>query len=104
VSPLSVSCFGWHTDKFRYPLAGYIMSVGIDPFKKDQFQGAVPTVYAVTTTKNSGEWICPPAIPEPGSDLAQSEELQENLMNLTRKVLSERTKAEAGQEVPPLMI
>lgn len=80
------------------------MSVGMDPFKKDQFQGAVPTIYAVTTTKDSGEWICPPAIPEPGSELAQSEELQENLMNLTRKVVSERTKAEAGQQVPPLVI
>jgi hypothetical protein len=69
------------------------MSHGIEPFKKDQFEGAVPTVYAVTTTEESGQYICPPAIPEPGSELAQSDELADSLMELTRKVISEKTGA-----------
>jgi hypothetical protein len=76
----------------------------MEPFKKDQFQGAVPTIYAITTTKNSGEWLCPPAIPESGSELAQSVELQENLMNLTRRVIAEKTRTEPGLEVPPIEI
>lgn len=66
------------------------MSHIIDPIKKDQWQGAVPTVYAATTTTESGEWLCPPAIPELGSSQAQSEELQENLMELTVKIYREK--------------
>lgn len=38
----------------RYPLAGYAMSVGLEQFKKDQFEGCVSMVYAATATKESG--------------------------------------------------
>jgi NAD(P)-dependent dehydrogenase (short-subunit alcohol dehydrogenase family) len=74
-----------------YPLGGYGMSVGLQPFKKDNFQGAVSTLFAATATQNSGEYICPPAIPEQGSDLARDETLAENLMKLTRDVIKEKT-------------
>jgi len=74
-----------------FPLGGYAMSVGLEPFKKDQFQGAVSALFAATKTTKSGEYICPPATPESGSELAQSVELQENLMRLTREVIKEKT-------------
>lgn len=70
-----------------YPVAGYAMSVGMAPFKKDQFQGCTPAMFAATKTEKSGQYICPPATPESGSELAQSVELQENLMKLTRDVV-----------------
>lgn len=73
-----------------FPLGGYAMSVGMAPFKKDQFQGCVSTIFAATVTTKSGEYICPPAVPESGSKLAQDEELGENLMKLTREVLKEK--------------
>ncbi|KAK0634463.1 hypothetical protein B0T17DRAFT_586274 [Bombardia bombarda] len=74
-----------------YPIAGYGVSHLLEPFKKDQFQGAVPTVFAVTMTKGSGQYICPPATPEKGSELAQSDELADDLMKLTRNLVSEKT-------------
>ena len=73
-----------------YPLGGYAMSVGMKPFKKDQFQGCVSTMFAATATTKSGEYICPPAVPESGSELAQDGELGEKLMKLTREVLQEK--------------
>ncbi|KAL2019751.1 hypothetical protein VTK56DRAFT_9195 [Thermocarpiscus australiensis] len=78
-----------------YPIGGYAMSYGMEPFKKDQFEAAVPTVYAVTVANESGQYICPPAIPEEGSELSQSEELAENLMELTRNVIREKTRPES---------
>ncbi|KAB5583465.1 retinol dehydrogenase 12 [Coniochaeta sp. 2T2.1] len=90
-----------------YPRAGYIMSHVVDPIKKDQWQGAVPTVYAATTTTESGEWVCPPAIPEPGSKQAQSEELQEALMALTGKIYREKMNpviADNGQKYEDLVL
>ncbi|AEO71931.1 uncharacterized protein THITE_124804 [Thermothielavioides terrestris NRRL 8126] len=84
-----------------FPLGGYAMSHGIEPFKKDQFEGAVPTIYAVTTTKESGQYICAPAIPEAGSDLSQSEELADNLMELTRNVVREKTRSESADKGCP---
>lgn len=87
------------TDWYRYPRAGVLMSHVMEPIKKDQFQGSVPTIYAITTTKDAGEWLCPPAIPEPGSELAQSVELQENLMRLTKEVIAEKAKTLPGLEV-----
>ncbi|KAI0150361.1 hypothetical protein GGR57DRAFT_472536 [Xylariaceae sp. FL1272] len=78
-----------------YPVAGYGMALGAEPFKKDQFQGAVPTMYAATVTKESGQYICPPAVPEAGSDLAQDEALADRLMSLTRRVVMEKTKRES---------
>lgn len=54
-----------------YPLAGYGMSVAMAPFKKDQFEGALSSVFACTTTTGSGQYICPPAIVEEGTELAR---------------------------------
>lgn len=85
----------------RYPLAGYAMAVGMEPFKKDQFQGAVPTVYAVTTTKASGQYICPPAVIEDGSEMSRDDELADRLMELTRKVVMEATKRESADKGCP---
>lgn len=67
------------------------MSVAMKPIKKDNFQGAVSTLFAATKTTKSGEYICPPAIPEPGTELAQDPELAERLMKLTREVIKEKT-------------
>ncbi|KAF1961512.1 NAD(P)-binding protein [Byssothecium circinans] len=75
-----------------YPLGGYAMSVGLNPFKKDQFEGAVSTMFAATTTERSGEYICPPAIVEKGSQMANDAELGERLMDLTWKIVREKTK------------
>ncbi|KAL0572731.1 hypothetical protein V5O48_009231 [Marasmius crinis-equi] len=75
-----------------YPLAGYGMSHGMAPFKKDQFEGAVSTVYAATVTGRSGQYINSPAVPEAGSDQAQDEMLGENLMELVRKVYQEKNQ------------
>lgn len=80
-----------------YPRAGYLMSKGLQPFKKDQFEGAVSTLFAVTAAQKSGEYICPPAAVEEGSELARDEELGEQLMRLTREVLVEKL---GGEEVP----
>lgn len=68
------------------------MSVGFEPFKKSQFQGAVSTIFAATTAKESGQYICPPAVPEQGSSMSQSEELADDLMELTRKVVESKTE------------
>ncbi|KAG5661858.1 hypothetical protein KAF25_004097 [Fusarium avenaceum] len=73
-----------------YPLAGYAMSVGMEPFKKDQFQGATSSIYGATVTDKSGQYICPPAVPEAGNEKSQDEQLGEQLMELTRKIVSEK--------------
>ncbi|OAR05949.1 hypothetical protein LLEC1_01405, partial [Akanthomyces lecanii] len=75
-----------------YPLAGYGMSVGMEPFKKNPFQGALSMLFAGTVTKESGQYICPPAVPESGSSLSQSEELADDLMDLTKKVAMAKYK------------
>lgn len=77
------------------------MSHGLEPFKKDQFEGAVPTVYAVTMADKSGQYICAPAIPEAGSDLSQSEELADSLMELTRNVVNEKLRSESVKKGIP---
>lgn len=84
-----------------YPLAGYAMSVGMVPLKKDLFEGAVSTMFAATATERSGEYICPPAIPEKGSDLANDEQLEENLMKLTRELVQEKTKSQSSDRGCP---
>ncbi|KAK0740013.1 hypothetical protein B0T18DRAFT_482150 [Schizothecium vesticola] len=79
-----------------YSIAGYAMSHVVDPFKKDQVEGAVPTLFAVTMADAGGQYLCPPATPESASELAQSDELMENLMNLNEKMWSaERRGGEA---------
>ncbi|KEY67814.1 hypothetical protein S7711_04124 [Stachybotrys chartarum IBT 7711] len=84
-----------------FPLGGYAMSVGLEPFKKDQFEGAISTVYAATTIKESGKYICPPAVPEPGSKQSQDDTLADNLMELTRKVVMEKTKRQSADQGCP---
>ncbi|KAL2055248.1 hypothetical protein ABVK25_004586 [Lepraria finkii] len=74
-----------------YPLGGYAMSVGMAPIKKNIMQGCVSTVFATTKTDKSGQYICPPAVPESGNSLAQDEQLGENLMKLTRELVKEKT-------------
>lgn len=84
-----------------YPLGGYAMSVGIAPFKKDQFEGAVSTMFAATTTEKSGQYICPPAIVEKGSAMANDDELEERLMDLTWKIVKEKTKSTSADKGCP---
>lgn len=73
-----------------YPVLGAVMSVGMKPVKKDQWEGSTSTLYAAAVTEKSGEYICPPAIVEPGSELSRDPELGEQLMKLTREIV--RTK------------
>jgi hypothetical protein len=77
------------------------MSHGLEPFKKDQFEGCVPTVYAATVTNDSGQYICPPAIQEEGSEQSQSEGLAESLMELTRNIVREKTQSESAEKGCP---
>ncbi|KAL8898027.1 MAG: hypothetical protein Q9192_002285 [Flavoplaca navasiana] len=84
-----------------YPLGGYAMSVGMAPIKKNIWMGCVSTMFAATKTPKSGEYICPPAIPESGTDLAQNEELGEKLMKLTRDVIKEKTYADSAAKGCP---
>ncbi|KAB2579734.1 putative oxidoreductase bli-4 [Lasiodiplodia theobromae] len=84
-----------------YPLGGYGVSVAVHPFKKSAMQGAVSTMYAATATEKSGEYVCPPAIVEPGSEMSRDKELGERLMRLTRELVAERTrKASVEQGCP----
>ncbi|KAG7294651.1 putative oxidoreductase bli-4, mitochondrial [Staphylotrichum longicolle] len=90
------------TDIFEaFPLGGYAMSHGLEPFKKDQFEGAVPTVFAATMADKSGQYLCAPAIPEKGSDLSQSEELGDSLMELTKNVIKEKMGGGLGNNARP---
>ncbi|KIW20293.1 hypothetical protein PV08_00868 [Exophiala spinifera] len=85
-----------------YPKAGYAMSTAMKPFKKDIWMGCVSTVYAATATTKSGEYICPPAIAEPGSELAQDAQLGEQLMKLTRDIVREKFASESVEKGCPL--
>ncbi|KAL9115388.1 MAG: hypothetical protein Q9227_000709 [Pyrenula ochraceoflavens] len=84
-----------------FPIAGYAMSKLMKPIKKDQWMGAVSTLYAATVTEKSGEYICPPAVPEPGNQMAQDEELGEQLMRLTREVVKEKTYEQSAAKGCP---
>lgn len=66
------------------------MSVGMKPFKKDQWMGCVSAMFAATKTEKSGEYICPPAIPEEGNALYQKEGLDEQLMKLTEQIVKDK--------------
>ncbi len=77
------------------------MSVGMAPLKKNIMQGCVSTVFAATATTKSGEYICPPAVPESGSAMAQDEQLGENLMKLTREIVKEKTYEDSAAKGCP---
>lgn len=78
------------------------MSVLLKPFKKDQFEGCVSTMFAATAITQSGEYICPPAIPEPGSKFSQDAQLGEDLMRLTREIITDKTRAESVDKGCPM--
>ena len=84
-----------------YPLGGYVMSAAMKPLKKDIMQGCVSTVFAATKTEKSGQYICPPAVPESGNQLAQDAELGEQLMKLTREVVKEKTYEDSAAKGCP---
>ncbi len=84
-----------------YPVGGFGMSVGLNPFKKDQFMGAVSAMFAATKTTKTGEYICPPATPEKGSSMSNDVELGEQLMKLTREVVKEKTFDESAAKGCP---
>jgi hypothetical protein len=77
------------------------MSVGLQPFKKTQFEGAVSTMFAATVTEKSGQYICPPAIVEQGSEQANDDALGERLMDLTWKIVREKTKSQSADKGCP---
>ncbi len=85
-----------------YPKAGYAMSAGMQPFKKDIWMGCVSTVFAATRVEKSGLYICPPAIEEPGNELSQNAELGEQLMKLTREIVKEKFGAQSVDKGCPL--
>ncbi|KAF1918236.1 hypothetical protein BDU57DRAFT_514904 [Ampelomyces quisqualis] len=87
-----------------YPLLGYGMSIAAQPFKKDQFEGCVSTMYAATKTERSGEYVCPPAIVELGSELARDEKLGEQLMAFTAEVVREKTAKDSADEGCPFSL
>jgi NAD(P)-dependent dehydrogenase (short-subunit alcohol dehydrogenase family) len=84
-----------------WPFFGYAMSVGMQPFKKSQFEGAVSTMFAATKTEKSGQYIAPPAIVEQGSDKANDAALGDRLMDLTWKVVKEKTKSQSADKGCP---
>ncbi|KAL1601450.1 hypothetical protein SLS60_006365 [Paraconiothyrium brasiliense] len=84
-----------------FPFLGYGMSVGAQPFKKSQFEGAVSMMFAATKTEKSGQYITPPAIVEQGSDKANDEALSERLMDLTWKIVKEKTKSQSADKGCP---
>jgi NAD(P)-dependent dehydrogenase (short-subunit alcohol dehydrogenase family) len=84
-----------------YPLGGYAMSTALAPFKKDQFEGCVSAMFAATKTEQSGQYICPPAIVEPGSAQANDAQLGEQLMELTWKIVKEKTKSSSADKGCP---
>ena len=49
----------------------------------------------------SGQYICPPAIVEPGSDKANDEQLGEQLMDITWKIVKEKTKSSSADKGCP---
>lgn len=85
-----------------YPILGYGMSVAMTPFKKNQWMGATSTLYAATKTEKTGEYICPPAIPEPGSQLMQDARVGEQLMKLTAEMVRDKFGVQSVNKGCPL--
>ncbi|CAE6434887.1 unnamed protein product [Rhizoctonia solani] len=74
-----------------YPVLGWGNNA-LYPLKKDIWDGAVSVMYVATRTESTGQYVCPPAIPEAGSDLSQNEALGEQLMALTKQVLKSKAQ------------
>lgn len=58
--------------------------------------------YAATVTEKSGEYICPPAAVEAGSELSRNEQLGEQLMKLTRDIVKDKFGAESVDKGCPM--
>ncbi|OOF98677.1 hypothetical protein ASPCADRAFT_139967 [Aspergillus carbonarius ITEM 5010] len=84
-----------------YPLLGYGMSAALKPFRKNQFQGAVSTMYAATVATEGGQFIFPPRIVERGSDKANDMQLADRLMKLTAEVVEKKTRPESSAKGCP---
>jgi NAD(P)-dependent dehydrogenase (short-subunit alcohol dehydrogenase family) len=87
--------------KEAWPIVGHVMTHGMQPFKKTKFEGCVSMMYAATVTEKSGEYFCPPATVEKGSDQANDDALGEQLMYLTWKVVKDRTKLSSADKGCP---
>ncbi|KAG8707691.1 hypothetical protein FRC08_000340 [Ceratobasidium sp. 394] len=74
-----------------FPIMGWANNA-LYPLKKDIWDGAVSVIYVGAVTNKTGEYVCPPAIPEPGSDLSRDEALGEQLMKLTDEVLKAKSQ------------
>jgi NAD(P)-dependent dehydrogenase (short-subunit alcohol dehydrogenase family) len=72
-----------------WPVAGQLVRA-LKPVKKDVFDGCVSTVFCATAAPRSGEYVCPPAVVEEGSDLSRDEALADRLMMLTARILDDR--------------
>ncbi|EXJ92887.1 hypothetical protein A1O3_01441 [Capronia epimyces CBS 606.96] len=88
--------------KEPYPTVGQAMPLAVKYIMKDIWMGCVSTVYAATATTKSGQYICPPAIVEPGSELSQNGQLGEQLMKLTRQIVKEKFGAQSVEKGCPL--
>ncbi|KAI9689349.1 MAG: hypothetical protein M1822_010000 [Bathelium mastoideum] len=84
-----------------YPLAGYGVKYLLNPLKKDIMEGCVSTMFAATRTEKTGEYVTPPAIPEPGNELSQNEALGEQLMKLTREIVQSKTAPQSSEKGCP---
>ena len=80
---------------------GYLVSTALEPFKKDQFEGAVSAMYAATVIKESGKYICPPAVEEEGTEQSNDVALQDQLMSFTTKLVAEKTRAQSQDKGCP---
>lgn len=74
-----------------YPILGWGNNA-LYPLKKSIWDAAVSVMYIATKTERTGEYICPPAIPELGSDLSRDDALGEKLMALTKQVLKAKAQ------------
>lgn len=85
-----------------YPILGNVMSVGMKPVKKSQWEGSTSTLYAAAVTEKSGEYVCPPATVESGSELSRDPELGEQLMKLTREIVRSKYASQSVDKGCPL--
>ncbi|KAL2434859.1 hypothetical protein ABEF95_009565 [Exophiala dermatitidis] len=88
--------------KEPFPNAGQIMPLAVRHIMKDIWMGCTSTVYAATTTTRSGEYVCPPAIAEPGTEQSQNAGLGEQLMKLTREIVKEKFGSQSVDKGCPL--
>lgn len=76
-----------------YPILGYGMSVLMYPFKKSEEQGSLSAMFAATVTKDTGNYITPPAQVESGTEKSQDKQVGQHLMDWTIKIIAEKTDA-----------